>query len=85
MSRFLLCSVDVVSQLPLEELLAMTLVLQEGNQIGDAGACRLGQGLMANSSLQRLNLVSRFLHCISYDRFLLFRFAFVGRCRECFF
>jgi len=61
-SRFLLCSVHLVAQLLFEELLAMTLDLQTGNQIGDAGACGLGQGLMANSSLQRLNLVSRFSH-----------------------
>jgi hypothetical protein len=46
-----------------EELLAMTLVSQEGNEIGDAGACGLGQGLMANSSLQWLWLVSRCSIC----------------------
>ena len=61
-SRFLLCSFHLVAQLPFEELLAMTLDLQTGNQIGDAGACGLGQGLMANRSLQWLNLVSRFSH-----------------------
>ena len=38
----------------------ITRGLQEGNQIGDAGACGLGQGLMANSSLQWIWLVSRY-------------------------
>jgi hypothetical protein len=70
-SLFSLCSVDVVAQLLFEELLAVTLGLQTGNQIGDAGACGLGQGLMANSSLQRLKLVSRFLHCISWQYHLI--------------
>jgi hypothetical protein len=32
--------------------------LQEGNQIGDAGACSIGEGLKCNSSVQTLWLVS---------------------------
>ncbi len=38
---------------------ALTLALQDRNQIGDRGACGLGEGLKANSSLQHLALVSR--------------------------
>jgi hypothetical protein len=32
--------------------------LQRGNQIGDAGACSIGEGLKCNSSVQTLWLVS---------------------------
>ena len=32
--------------------------LQGGNQIGDAGACSIGEGLKCNSSVQILRLVS---------------------------
>jgi hypothetical protein len=32
--------------------------LQNGNKIGDAGACSIGEGLKCNSSVQTLILVS---------------------------
>jgi hypothetical protein len=32
--------------------------LQDRNQIGDAGACSIGEGLKCNSSVQELHLVS---------------------------
>ena len=32
--------------------------LQSDNQIGDAGACSIGEGLKCNSSVRELNLVS---------------------------
>ena len=32
--------------------------LQHGNEIGDAGACSIGEGLKCNSSVRELNLVS---------------------------
>ena len=47
-------------------------MLQGENQIGDAGAAGLGEGLQVNSSLQRLYLVRLFVYCL----FLW------GRCRE---
>jgi hypothetical protein len=37
-------------------------VLQYGNQIGDAGAAVLGEGLKVNSSLQDLYLVRLFVY-----------------------
>ncbi len=39
---------------------ALTRVLQQKNQIGDAGACRLGETLEVNRSLQTLDLVGLF-------------------------
>jgi len=39
---------------------ALTLVLQDNNDIGDEGACALGDGLKANSSLLYLALVRLF-------------------------
>ncbi len=39
---------------------ALTRVLKRGNQIGDAGACRLGETLEVNRSLEALNIVSLF-------------------------
>ena len=45
----------------------MTLGLQSTGEVGDAGACSLGDGLKVNSSLQELHLVS--------DLFLFFVFV----------
>ena len=41
-------------------------MLQGGNQISDAGAAGLGEGLKVNSSLQRLNLVRLFDYCLFF-------------------
>jgi hypothetical protein len=40
----------------------LTLGLQGYNKVGDLGACGLGEGLIANSSLQMLILVSDFFN-----------------------
>ena len=39
-------------------------MLQSDNQISDAGAAGLGEGLKVNSSLQRLHLVRLFDYCL---------------------
>ena len=44
----------------------MTRVLQDGNQISDAGAAGLGEGLKVNSSLQTLVLVRLFDYCLFF-------------------
>ncbi len=44
----------------------VTRVLQRGNQISDAGAAGLGEGLKVNSSLQRLDLVRLFDYCLFF-------------------
>jgi len=51
---------------------ALTRVLQSRNQIGDAGAAGLGEGLRVNSSLQELYLV----------RLFVLSFVFVGVLQE---
>jgi hypothetical protein len=42
-------------------LVYLTFVFQCDNQVGDTGACGLGEGLKVNSSLHILNLVSDFV------------------------
>ncbi len=37
--------------------------MQDGNQIGDAGACGIGDGLKKNSSVQLLFLVRCMFFC----------------------
>ena len=44
----------------------MTRVLQSKNQISDAGAAGLGEGLKVNSSLQELSLVRLFDFCLFF-------------------
>ncbi len=44
----------------------MTRVLQDKNQISDAGAAGLGEGLKVNSSLQELQLVRLFDYCLFF-------------------
>ncbi len=44
----------------------MTRVLQVGNQISDAGAAGLGEGLKVNSTLQGLYLVRLFDYCLFF-------------------
>ena len=44
----------------------VTRVLQSGNQISDAGAAGLGEGLKVNSSLQTLHLVRLFDYCLFF-------------------
>ena len=55
---------------------ALTRVLQENNQVGDIGACALGEGLKVNSSLQELHLVRLFFGHV-------FFWADLGRRGEC--
>ncbi len=47
-------------------LFQLIVDLQENNQVGDAGAYGLGEGLKVNSSLEELNLVSGLLHFLFY-------------------
>jgi hypothetical protein len=35
----------------------LTCALQNDNDVGDVGACKLGEGLKANNSLETLHLV----------------------------
>jgi hypothetical protein len=44
----------------------VTRVLQDKNQISDAGAAGLGEGLKVNSSLQGLALVRLFDYCLFF-------------------
>jgi methyl coenzyme M reductase subunit D len=44
----------------------VTRVLQHGNQISDAGAAGLGEGLKVNSSLYHLWLVRPFDYCLFF-------------------
>jgi hypothetical protein len=53
----------------------MTRVVQLKNNVGDAGACGLGLGLKANSSLLELNLVRDFMIC--YIFLMLLRYVVV--------
>jgi hypothetical protein len=45
---------------------AVTFVMQVENQISDAGASGLGEGLKVNSSLLRLDLVGLFYYCLFF-------------------
>jgi hypothetical protein len=49
--------------LSVEVLLLVTHVMQDDNEVGDAGAIGLGEGLKSNTSLQTLRLVS----CSAFD------------------
>ena len=44
----------------------MTRVVQLKNNVGDAGACGLGLGLKANSSLRTLHLVRDFIDLLCF-------------------
>ncbi len=48
----------------LESMFDLTRGMQGNNQVGDAGALGLGEGLKMNSSLQMLNLVSDSCLCL---------------------
>jgi hypothetical protein len=50
-----------------EVLLLVTHVMQDDNEVGDAGAIGLGEGLKTNTSLQTLRLVS----CSALDVFVV--------------
>jgi hypothetical protein len=66
---------------------ALTRVLQEANEIGDAGAAGLGEGLKVNSSLQKLHLVRLVIFVCGWFVVLLLRERAGGsllQCRELF-
>jgi hypothetical protein len=42
---------------------ALTRVFQDNNQIGDGGACGLGEGLKVNSSLLVISMVMVVTYC----------------------
>ncbi len=44
------------------DILGMTRVSQQQNQVGDSGAFGLGEGLKVNGSLKKRYLVSSFIH-----------------------
>ena len=55
---------------------ALTRVLQGNNDVGDVGACALGEGLKVNNILRELHLVRRF------DFFVFVARAIQGNDRE---
>jgi hypothetical protein len=66
-SRFIFCGFGVLAGL----LSFITQENQTRNQLGDAGAIELGQGLESNGSLQELYLVSCFCSVCCFGGFLV--------------
>ena len=66
-SRCIFCGFGVLVGL----LLFITQQNQTRNQLGDAGAIGLGQGLASNGSLQELYLVSFFCSVCCFGEFLV--------------
>ncbi len=63
---FCCCCCCVWVSLCFNILFQLIVDLQDHNQVGDAGAYGLGEGLKVNSSLEELNLVSGLLHFLFY-------------------